>query len=260
MKTRLQQIEARLQALVEGNAARLFPGRRQQDDLAKRLVEAMFAGQVEQGSHSIGPNLFTLFVNPEHVQDLQENRALLDGLSETLQRAAEESGLLFLTPPVLRVVAGKDLAQDEVKVVAQNSRLNLTQTSDLGVEQPEELDAIPGNAFLIVDGTRIYPLSQAVINIGRRPDNHLVIDDPRISRVHAQLRIVKGRFVIFDLDSRGGTFVNGERVRQNTLYPGDVISLSGVPLVYGQDSSGVGGTQDMGNPSRGKQKKRGGHV
>jgi pSer/pThr/pTyr-binding forkhead associated (FHA) protein len=108
---------------------------------------------------------------------------------------------------------------------------------------------LPQNAFLIVDGMQIFPLSQGVINIGRRQDNQLIIDDTRISRVHAQLRAIKGRYVIFDLESSGGTFVNGERIRRSTLYPGDVISLSGVPLVFGQDLSGAGETQDY-DPAR----------
>jgi pSer/pThr/pTyr-binding forkhead associated (FHA) protein len=74
-----------------------------------------------------------------------------------------------------------------------------------------------------------------VINIGRRLDNHVVIDDPRISRNHAQIREIKGRFVIFDLNSTGGTYVNGDRINQSVLYPGDVISLAGVTLIFGQD-------------------------
>jgi pSer/pThr/pTyr-binding forkhead associated (FHA) protein len=61
------------------------------------------------------------------------------------------------------------------------------------------------------------------------------------------LRAIRGRFVVFDLDSAGGTWVNGQRVLQHTLVPGDVISLSGVPLVYGQDSVGQDETQDI-NP------------
>jgi pSer/pThr/pTyr-binding forkhead associated (FHA) protein len=91
----------------------------------------------------------------------------------------------------------------------------------------------------------VYPLRVAVLNIGRRADNHLIIDDPRISRVHAQLRLVRGRFVIFDLESSGGTWVNGERIHQRALQPGDVISLSGVPLVFGQDSHLADETQRM---------------
>jgi len=67
-------------------------------------------------------------------------------------------------------------------------------------------------------------------------DNQLVVDDPRVSRYHAQIRYVRSHFTIFDLNSTGGTFVNGQRTTQSVLYPGDVISLAGMPIVFGQDS------------------------
>jgi pSer/pThr/pTyr-binding forkhead associated (FHA) protein len=89
---------------------------------------------------------------------------------------------------------------------------------------------------LIIEGVKVHPLKETVVNIGRRLENHLVIDDPRISRNHAQLRAIKGRFVLFDLNSTGGTFVNGQRTSQTVLYPGDVISLAGVALIFGQDN------------------------
>jgi pSer/pThr/pTyr-binding forkhead associated (FHA) protein len=101
--------------------------------------------------------------------------------------------------------------------------------------EPESNDAIPENAFLIVEGVKIHPLKESVINVGRRLENHVVIDDARISRTHVQLRVIKGHFVLFDLNSTGGTFVNGQRTSQTVLYPGDVISLAGVTLVFGQD-------------------------
>ena len=81
-----------------------------------------------------------------------------------------------------------------------------------------------------------------MINLGRRSDNHVVIDDMRVSRIHAQIRAIKEHYVIFDLDSSGGTFVNGVCLSQSTLYPGDVISLAGVDLVYGQDAAYLSGT------------------
>ena len=101
--------------------------------------------------------------------------------------------------------------------------------------EPESNDAIPENAFLIIEGVKIHPLKESVINVGRKLENHVVIDDPRISRTHAQLRVIKGHFVLFDLNSTGGTFVNGQRTSRTVLYPGDVISLAGVTLVFGQD-------------------------
>jgi pSer/pThr/pTyr-binding forkhead associated (FHA) protein len=75
-----------------------------------------------------------------------------------------------------------------------------------------------------------------IINIGRRPENHLMIDDPRVSRFHAQIRASKGSFILFDLNSTGGTSVNSQPVTQRMLSPGDVISLAGVPLIYSQDT------------------------
>lgn len=106
-----------------------------------------------------------------------------------------------------------------------------TSTND----EPESNDAIPEHAFLIIEGVKIHPLKESVINVGRKLENHVVIDDPRVSRTHAQLRVIKGHFVLFDLNSTGGTFVNGQRTSQTVLYPGDVISLAGVTLVFGQD-------------------------
>ena len=99
----------------------------------------------------------------------------------------------------------------------------------------EEIDRIPLNAFFVIDGVKIYPLIRAVINIGRRLENDLVIDDPRVSRNHAQLRAVEGNYVLFDLNSTGGTFVNGSRVTETIIYPNDSISLGGVILTYYQD-------------------------
>src|SRR5215216_2782727 len=98
----------------------------------------------------------------------------------------------------------------------------------------EELDGIPQNAFFVMEAGRTYPLVEAVINIGRMLDNDLVIDDPRVSRHHAQLRAVKGHFVLSDLNSTAGIFVNARRITETILYPHDSISLGGVLLTFQQ--------------------------
>ncbi len=89
-------------------------------------------------------------------------------------------------------------------------------------------------AFLIVNGDRVIPLDQLVTNIGRKSDNQIIIDDPHVSRYHAQIQKVKGRFILVDLDSTVGTSVNGKNIKQVFLKPGDVISLGGVPIIFGQ--------------------------
>jgi pSer/pThr/pTyr-binding forkhead associated (FHA) protein len=99
----------------------------------------------------------------------------------------------------------------------------------------DETNNVPENAYLIIEGgAKIHPLNESLMNIGRRLENQIVVDDSRVSRNHAQLRAIKGSFVLFDLNSTGGTFVNGERIHQVELSPGDVISLAGVALIFGQ--------------------------
>lgn len=93
---------------------------------------------------------------------------------------------------------------------------------------------IPKNAFLIVNGTQVFPLNKSVITIGRMENNDLIVQEPQISRYHARLQAVRGQFNLRDLDSTGGTSVNGTRIKQAILNHGDVISLAGIPLLYGQ--------------------------
>jgi pSer/pThr/pTyr-binding forkhead associated (FHA) protein len=102
---------------------------------------------------------------------------------------------------------------------------------------------IPENVFLIFEGVKAIPLNQPVTSIGRSHDNTVVIDDPRISRHHLEIRVIHENFVLFDLHSTGGTFVNGQRINQGLLYPGDLVSLAGVNLVF---------THGMQLPERGK--------
>ena len=144
--------------------------------------------------------------------------------------------MLFPSPPVIRILADPEVGLAEIRVLAEISAAQIGETSTLAVEPDNQAGSIPANAFLILEGAQIFPLNGMVINIGRRLDNHLVIDVGLVSRTHAQLRAINGHYVIFDLDSTGGTYVNGKRLQQCTLYPGDVISLAGVNLVYSQDA------------------------
>jgi pSer/pThr/pTyr-binding forkhead associated (FHA) protein len=101
------------------------------------------------------------------------------------------------------------------------------QSGDSGFKDAED-------ALLIVNGVDLFPIRQPIVSIGRRIDSGLVLNDPRVSRTHAELRCIRGRFVIFDTNSSGGTYVNGKRVAHCVLYDGDVISLAGVHLIFKQ--------------------------
>lgn len=61
--------------------------------------------------------------------------------------------------------------------------------------------------------------------LGRNEKATLCLNDPWISRMHCELLEREGQLVVRDLESRHGVFVNGERVPQAELHPGDVLHL-----------------------------------
>lgn len=245
LRNRLTKLEYHLEALIEGTAARLFPSSRKQKDLASQLVEAMRQGiRNEPNGSPVGPNLFSIYLPPLQAEALKDNPALLEGLSAILQEESQEAGIRFDSPLVIHVIADTSMEKDAIRVYAEHSAAHLARTSALENVASDGGVQLPKNAFLIVDGTQIFTINQVVTNLGRRPDNHIIINDPRVSRVHAQIRYVRNQFIIFDLDSSGGTWVNGTRIRQSALQPGDVISLSGLPIVFGQEASLPEDTQE----------------
>ncbi len=241
MKISLLHLETRLQHLIEGTVGRLFPSIRR-PDLASRLVEAMHASSRSGPNSSfVAPNFYILALNPNDGSPQNTHPENLEELTHFVKETGLEAGYTFSGPVVIRIENDPRVPEGEIRVYAQDSLLDLTPTEGVLIDYEET--AVPQNAFLIVDGTDIIPLKLPVMNIGRRADNHLVLQDQRVSRLHAQLRAVHGTYIIFDLDSSLGTRVNGRLVHEQALKPGDVISIGSVPLVYGQDQ--VGDTAEL---------------
>src|SRR6185295_11637712 len=240
MMLRLDQLEARIQKLVEDQLAGILPGLKMEDRVIQRLATAVKDNIVQQkDDRAIAPNVFTLIVAPDS-SPMWKEQSTVDILKNIILTASRDVGLKFVTQPTIVITTDDQFSAEEIKVVASHRLEPVADTQGMHMstmnEESEESDNIPENAFLIIEGVKVHPLNEAVVNIGRRLENQLVIDDPRVSRNHAQLRAIKGRFVLFDLNSTGGTFVNGQRTSQTVLYPGDVISLAGVALIFGQDN------------------------
>jgi hypothetical protein len=90
-----------------------------------------------------------------------------------------------------------------------------------------------GGPHLLADDGRIYPLDQPLVVLGRDESCQVVIDDPRVSRRHAEIRQQGSNYLLADLGSSNGTFVNGQRlVSPVTLQPGERIDLGGFGLRF----------------------------
>jgi len=89
--------------------------------------------------------------------------------------------------------------------------------------------------LLITDedgGQRRLDLTGRDVRIGRSSDNDLVLGDAGkgVSRMHAELRYEQGRYVIIDLNSQNGTWVNGERVQRGEVPPGAEVAIGAYRL------------------------------
>lgn len=235
---KLTQLERRIQTLVERGST---PSLARSGDLGAQIVAAMEKSiKVDDSGQSTAADLYILSVDQNTAHLLQNDSDLIDQFGQMIYEAGKDSQLGFSIPPRVKISADPSLEPGDFTISAQYSLQQVDETSILTVENNDRIE-IPAYAFLIINGVHIYPLDESVVNLGRRSDNHVVIDDMRVSRVHAQIRAIKGHYVIFDLDSSGGTYINGALTSRVTLYPGDVISLAGVNIVYGEDAAYLSG-------------------
>jgi len=83
---------------------------------------------------------------------------------------------------------------------------------------------------------RVFPLPKRVTVIGRRKNCDLRIPLESVSRRHCQFNIENQTLKLRDLGSRNGTFLNGDRIEEQILKPGDSIKIG--PVVFAMQIDG----------------------
>lgn len=261
MSITLNDIEKRLETLIEVHLVKYLPGPSWNDRIAHKLTEAIKTNLNTHGFQSHLQHKFVFVINPITLEQWQQDPRLLDGLTKILRLATNEAGLNYEVAPTIQFASSAAVPIDDLEVkVGEQDTVAPTQNVQSSGQEAAQDEQLPSSkvAFLIIGGTKVFTLNQTVTNIGRRLDNHVVVDDPRVSRYHSQIRYVRGKFIIFDLNSTGGTYVNGQRTNQSVLYPGDVISLAGLPIIFGQDNppqnmSRAGDTGPIVSPQSGER-------
>src|SRR6185436_4195241 len=97
---------------------------------------------------------------------------------------------------------------------------------------PGGAEALPKLIVKQGNSSREVPLSKDTISIGRTPENDIELKDSLISRKHTSIVKKGDRYVVYDLGSSNGTFVNRERIEMHPLEPGDVIRVGDSELHY----------------------------
>jgi adenylate cyclase len=85
--------------------------------------------------------------------------------------------------------------------------------------------------------SREFPLTKDTISIGRTPENDIELKDSLISRKHTSIVKKGDRYVVYDLGSSNGTFVNRERIEMKPLENGDVIRVGDSELQYVEEGN-----------------------
>jgi hypothetical protein len=236
----LSNLEKRLEALIEGSLARLLGAQLSSPDVAAQLARSMHDGvRTDPEGRPHAPDQYALTLHPSDIEILLEAEADLQSeLARGVLEAARSSGYRLPREPHVTLAVDPTLPRWQVRVIAWHSSNPLEFTQAMPQTSDSQPGRLPPGAFLIIDGKRHYPLDRPVVNIGRRLDNQLILENPHVSRTHAQLRVRDGRFVLFDMGSTSGTRVNGRAVKQHVLQPGDVIGIAAIRLVYGEDPGG----------------------
>ena len=82
------------------------------------------------------------------------------------------------------------------------------------------------------DQGKRFELKEPVVRLGRDTSNPIQLCDTEVSRRHAELREENGGYVVVDLESSNGTFVNNQRVAQQALANGDRVLLGKTMMIF----------------------------
>ena len=253
----LSSIESFLERLFEAPFGRLFRARIQPVALAKRIERAMDTNRSFTDDGVLVPNQFELHLHPADYEGFASYRSALEGDLEhrVLARARRERYTLVARPRV-SLVSDQATSRGDIRVAASlvDDRRASSGAAPLADEPeptysetrvfrspappppgPRPVNA-PGGSYLVVstdEGRPVqFDLTGAVISIGRGSDNDLILDDPQVSRNHCQLKMQYGAWSLIDTGSTNGSYVNGQRVSEIALGPGDVIELGGTRIEF----------------------------
>jgi hypothetical protein len=239
----LRNLESKLAGLVEGTFSRAFKSEVRPPEIARKLVREMDEHRVQSLSHTYAPNEYAVWLSPE-------DRAQFEGLEDELRSElaayllehARRERISLATRPSIEFRTDERLRLGEFGIQARlvhaesgrdepsqgdHGHTMVYSTSDRLAEPLREPDPRRGTAVLRIAGrTEILGSGGAVI--GRSRDADITLEDPNVSRHHAEVRPSGGSWTVRDLGSTNGVKVNGRRLdaaRPQSLKAGDTLEL-----------------------------------
>jgi hypothetical protein len=251
----LRNLEAKLGGLVEGAFGRAFRTSVQPVELAHKLAKEMEDNQMASVSRVYVPNHYRVFLSPQDREQFASYEpALRKELSDYLLEHARQEQFALSTRPQVEFHTDERLDLGEFGIQAQllappdeeepeGQAAPAPSEGDFGhtmVYSPSRdarrIEPVDDRrqALLVGDGRRNV-LSGSRVVLGRSREADIVLQDPNVSRRHAELRRDEGGWQVVDLGSTNGIKVNGRRVDNQPLRPGDQITIGVTDLTFELD-------------------------
>jgi hypothetical protein len=242
----LQRFENRLEQMVSGAFAKAFRSAVQPVEVAAALQrEVDNSAQILSRNRRLVPNQFHVELSPQDYQRLAPySSTLSDELVEMLRDHAHEQSYVFTGPVSISFDEKDDLSTGRFHV-RSSALASVTPASDSAVTDTAVRRA---DVILEVNGMK-HPLDPPGIVVGRGNEADLRINDPGVSRRHAEIRIYPSdpiaggapQVSVVDLGSTNGVLVNGHKVSQATLDDGAQIKIGNTTMSIRFVSRGEGG-------------------
>jgi hypothetical protein len=228
------RFEKKVEGVVNGAFARAFKGDVQPVEIAARLQRELDSeAKLMSRDKRLVPNEFVVALSShDHDKLAPYSKTLTSELAGELRHHASEMGYVFSGP--IRI-------HFELQPTLPTGRFTVQSEAVAGVEEraAEGRPTPParphqGQLVLEVNGTR-HPLQPPGLVIGRGTEADLRINDPGISRRHAEIRVEAAgpsvRVQIIDLGSTNGIIVNGQKVGEADLQEGSRIEIGSTRML-----------------------------
>jgi Protein of unknown function (DUF3662)/FHA domain len=239
----LRSLESKIASLVEGTFSRAFRSEVRPVEIARKLAREMEEHKSLSLSRTYVPNEYRVYLSPrdrERFADYEE--ALASELAGYLLEHARRERLALMSRPVVEFetddrlglgefgiqtrVVSPDHDDDAEAPVEESGRTMIYSSAGRVAEPLEERARTHTHTALLISGGKRLVVGPAGVTIGRSRQCDVTLDDPNVSRTHAEIRPRGGSWVLTDLGSTNGSRLNGRRLDgAEVLKPGDEIEL-----------------------------------
>lgn len=231
MRGKLKALEKLLQDFFE-NQIQALSGKDLYREITEIVFEKLHQNIYLNQNKKFAPNIFRISIKRGNPISRDELEIFSETLKEIIKRVGQDESLNFPGPLHIQFYQ-EDKIQEKIKVdIAFSSPPSDKTKSIMTAEVESKHFENKVNGYLITPTDHVFEIKNKVFNIGRKDDNELVMDNLLISRLHAQIREINGKHILFDIDSTSGTKINGNRIRQQALISGDVIDIADISLIY----------------------------